>query len=325
MKQRLISPDFIKGIAITLMVYGHITFVGEFSNIQKKIVDIIYTFHMPIFLIISGFFLNFIVNTKLQLVTLIKRIGTPYIIFISIYLISLMIVGKYGIKTTNPAPANFISLIKIIFLAPIGAYWFLHSLLIITVVSIIINSIIKNKNVLLFYIFTISIFLLLDLMELVSIRTSLYFILGHLLKELTLRKIKIPIFYIFILFPLSFIFYFEKDIKTFSIIEIVNCFTIFCILWSFSNYFEKSSFVKRISWIGQNTLIILLLHSMILVSLKPLKSIFLTIDYSGISYSLFITITTISLCLLASVIFDKLSISKYLFNTKFLYKPYKKE
>ena len=123
-----------------------------------------------------------------------------------------MAVSKLGIKTSNPAPTNFVSLPKIIFLHPIGAYWFLHSLLIISMISIIINSIIKNKNVLLFYIFTISIFLLLDLLELVSIRTSLYFILGYILKELTLRKIKISIYYIFILLPISLIFYLKKGI-----------------------------------------------------------------------------------------------------------------
>ena len=175
---------------------------------------------MPIFLIISGFFLNFIEDTKLQLTTLIKRIGIPYVIFISIYLILLMIVSKLGIKTSNPAPTNFISLPKIIFLHPIGAFWFLHSLLIISIIPIIVKSVIKKENILLFYIFSIFIFLLLDFLDLVSIRTSLYFILGYILKEITLRKIKIPFFYIFLLFPLSFILYFTKEIYEFSIIVI---------------------------------------------------------------------------------------------------------
>ncbi len=96
MRQRLINPDFIRGICIVLMVYGHITHIGNYSNFQKEVVGIIYTFHMPLFLIISGYFFNISKTFNEQLKTIIKKIGIPYVVFITLYLIGLILIGKIG-------------------------------------------------------------------------------------------------------------------------------------------------------------------------------------------------------------------------------------
>ncbi|HAW18859.1 MAG TPA: hypothetical protein DCX14_01635 [Flavobacteriales bacterium] len=54
---RITAPDFIKGLCIILMVYGHITMIGTLDEAQNAIKEFIYTFHMQIFLLVSGFFL----------------------------------------------------------------------------------------------------------------------------------------------------------------------------------------------------------------------------------------------------------------------------
>ncbi|WKX77481.1 acyltransferase family protein [Zobellia laminariae] len=192
MKERLIAPDFIKGICIVLMIYGHITYIGSLSDYQNKITDIIYTFHMPLFLIISGYFFSISKNVKPQLENIARRIAIPYIIFISIYLIGLILVKRIGIPTNNVAPQTFIDFIDNVFLHPSGAYWFLHSLILINLTLIIANKISPEKDTFLLYLLSFIFFILLDLNNLVLIRTSIYFMVGYILQQLTSRNLKTP-------------------------------------------------------------------------------------------------------------------------------------
>ena len=54
-KPRLVELDFVKGIAITLMVFAHITFVGSWQGGFRAVVDVIYSCHMALFLFVSGY------------------------------------------------------------------------------------------------------------------------------------------------------------------------------------------------------------------------------------------------------------------------------
>lgn len=61
MEKRELYPDIIKGIAIILVVLGHcIQFGSAFSTnllfFKSSIFIAIYSFHMPLFMLISGYF-----------------------------------------------------------------------------------------------------------------------------------------------------------------------------------------------------------------------------------------------------------------------------
>ncbi len=72
-KNRIAYIDIAKGIGILLMVAGHVFYYG----IYKKI---IFSFHMPLFVIISGMFFKYNKNFKEYLFKIIKRLLIPYII-----------------------------------------------------------------------------------------------------------------------------------------------------------------------------------------------------------------------------------------------------
>ena len=55
MQQRIDELDFLKGIFIILMITFHLVYIGDSYPYAKQIV---YTFHMPGFLIISGYLMN---------------------------------------------------------------------------------------------------------------------------------------------------------------------------------------------------------------------------------------------------------------------------
>ena len=83
--KRDISIDFVKGIGMFLVIYGHIHTGDNFTN------NWVYSFHMPLFFIISGMFIkerkkdeNLLVFIKKEE----KKLLYPYVIF---SLISLLL------------------------------------------------------------------------------------------------------------------------------------------------------------------------------------------------------------------------------------------
>ena len=84
-KKRIEYIDIAKGIGIILMVLGHIP---AFSNNYKFAYKLIYSFHMPLFFIISGFLFKckneqnqHIVPGKEYLIKKIRTLLVPYFLF----------------------------------------------------------------------------------------------------------------------------------------------------------------------------------------------------------------------------------------------------
>ena len=67
-KQRIDSLDFVRGICIIYMIMGHIAY--------KPIIDhYIHAFHMPLFFVVSGFFLiNTNMTIKEYFIKMIKKL-----------------------------------------------------------------------------------------------------------------------------------------------------------------------------------------------------------------------------------------------------------
>lgn len=58
MKSRIVYIDFLKAFAIFLVIWGHIIGSWGYACINVFTHDFIYSFHMPLFAIISGYFFN---------------------------------------------------------------------------------------------------------------------------------------------------------------------------------------------------------------------------------------------------------------------------
>jgi len=103
MQKRIDWVDQVKGFAIFLVVYGH-----NFPVTEK----FIYTFHMPLFFIVSGFFFP----SKPDFSTLRKRfksIMIPYFFWAGFLFVFWFLLGrKFGVSAQNPASVwkNFIGI-----------------------------------------------------------------------------------------------------------------------------------------------------------------------------------------------------------------------
>ena len=158
-KERILYFDILKGVAILLVIWGHsvliypINFMSE-GSIWKYIRDIIYSFHMPLFFIISGWTYAISKNKKIipyktYFFSKIKYIFLPYLVFSILYIFA-EIVGLH-FSLINPEgvqPGGIIFKIINTFLwIETTHYWFLYVLFSIFIVVPLFDFIFIAKYV----------------------------------------------------------------------------------------------------------------------------------------------------------------------------------
>lgn len=206
-KNRIIWVDNVKVIAIVLVVLGHLFQGIGTAGIIKFTAPIsffeafIYTFHVPLFFICSGFLyqkttvVNSLQSYKNNALKKITALGIPYLIFSTIsYLLKTIFADNVN------AQAN--GFLKTIFISPDAPFWFLYTLLII----FLITPTAKNKKSA-GVIFSVSVIFIITVLSTLSYipnsqiyihfvyTTSLYlvwFALGILIAEIKIEKLFSP-------------------------------------------------------------------------------------------------------------------------------------
>ncbi len=140
MKERNNKIDFIKGLAILLVIWGHC--IQYFNNKEldfflNPIFIFIYSFHMPLFMSISGFlFFNSVSRSKKSMKIInnkIKQIVIPIISWSSgYYILTNILIGK---------KFDFLELI----ISYISGFWFLYTLFILSMIVVIIHYFFYDK------------------------------------------------------------------------------------------------------------------------------------------------------------------------------------
>jgi len=127
--KRIEYLDAIKGFAIFLVLWGHcIQFLSNNNCFNDKAFSLIYSFHMPLFMMICGFFFPHSLNkeTKLFLTQTIRRFLLPIILCGALLvLVSELLNGTFNLKT-------YFHCIPMI---PFTQYWFLRDVLIFYILT----------------------------------------------------------------------------------------------------------------------------------------------------------------------------------------------
>ena len=126
--QRLISFDIAKAICIILVVIGH--YVPDYSpQWYVGVHDVIYTFHMPLFMFASGFIY---MATKKDityrdfLLKKVKRLMIPYF-SVSAIVITIKLLTEGHAYVENPV--TWMSYVKMLYLPEAGYFlWFIWAL-----------------------------------------------------------------------------------------------------------------------------------------------------------------------------------------------------
>ena len=275
--RRLEWIDLVKGIAIGLVVIGHMLrgFVSsgmysEYKNIFKYIDYTIYSFHMPLFFIISGaLFKN---SKKLenmnQYFLFIKKkvilLVIPYFVFSWIQIVIKLIMSN---SVNNKV--NIMDFFTIIF-NPIEQFWFLYSLMIIFIIMGFIDIKIKRdqiKFIIIILSFLLANYTIIDLGILGNaISNIIYFYIGEKIIENKERikinnNIIISLLALYIILNLAiYNFKFSQNILIISrfIMAVVASLTIITICKKFQYNDKNIIYVFKI--LGKHSMAIYLLH-----------------------------------------------------------------
>lgn len=143
--ERIEYIDIARGIGIILMIAGHVYYDTVFR-------DIIFSFHMPLFLFISGMLYKYNENTKEFIIKIIKRLYIPYVIGVVFVSTFRNILLNSNIKILPQILVGF-SNCRSMFptVETVGALWFIPYLIFIQIVYNYINKVAEGKDVLLLY------------------------------------------------------------------------------------------------------------------------------------------------------------------------------
>ena len=114
--------DYLKGVLILLMIAFHLVY---FEHLHPYAKQVVYTFHMPAFLLVSGYLVN-VAKTWRQFLITMMWIAVPYAIMESAYTIaaSMLPVSDH---VDNLTP---LVLLDKVLLNPLGPYWYLHTMIV---------------------------------------------------------------------------------------------------------------------------------------------------------------------------------------------------
>ena len=303
LRTRILELDFLKCVFILLMIVFHLVYIGNRYPVAKAFV---YTFHMPGFLIISGYLLH-VQKPVPQFLRYIQWIFVPYLLMESGYvaMASVLPIREHIQQLT------FGLFLDKLFLHPLGPYWYLHTLMLCGIVTYIVAQFASHHRVWML----LGVLLCLWVLALLGVVTwinAVYFCVGVALR----------------LYHRPFIDTFHPAWWSFiGIVLVATCvpnalqrhtiggmlivyFVISFLLWLYP-YLPKG--MAKISlFIGRNSLILLLFSPMFTVLSKLFQS-YLLFEPSGMLFMLVALLFTVVGSFTVAYILQKLQVARYVF------------
>lgn len=275
-KKRTEELDWLKAVCILLMIAFHLVY---FEHLYPQAKNVVYVFHMPIFLIISGYLMNVGKNMR-SFFKSMAALLLPYIIMETAYCIgaSILPINEHIDNLTIPV------LVSKIFLHPIGPYWFLHTLILCSCIWYAVSRIklFSSATKILFFIMLLW---CAGEMKILSLSVAIYFVAGAALREAGIGFL--DFFKPSVIAPLlaaGFIIIIPNLDKS-SCTGVVFIYLMISIMLLVFKYISKT--IRSIFlFIGRNTLPILLFSPLFTLAAKYYQPIFCSIDATGILFML---------------------------------------
>ena len=318
-KARNDSLDIAKGIGIILVVFGHtLSPVMKGHSILEWIYSVIYTFHMPLFFFISGYFASKLITKPVSKPELIKqrtiRLMIPYFVWALIYLPMKVVMSQY---------ARFHDEYKwySIFFGnnPDGQLWYLYVLFILSVLMILV---VTKKNLAAFT----TVFLVGSFMSglipfsigftSITLTFSLYqagfFFLGTLTSvKFDYQKVTGNIYAFFlsliVLISYSVILWFNND-EVWYLRAIVAACAIYAVLF-LCNIINNTKAKRPLVYLGKTSMEIYILHGPLLVAGRIVLP---KIIHNTNVYIIVLTAASIAISLLCAFVINKIGLAKLL-------------
>ena len=300
---RILELDYLKCVFILLMIVFHLVYIGNRYPVAKAFV---YTFHMPGFLIISGYLLH-VQKPVPQFLRYIQWIFVPYLLMESGYVVmaSILPIREHIQQLT------FGLFLDKLFLHPLGPYWYLHTLMLCGIVTYFVAQYAGRHRVWMLLGVLLCLWVL-ALLGLVTWINAVYFCVGVALR----------------LYHRPFVDTFHPAWwSLIGVVLVATCvpnalqrhtiggmlivyFVISFLLWLYP-YLPKG--ITKIShFIGRNSLILLLFSPMFTVLSKLFQS-YLLFEPSGMLFMLVALLFTVVGSFTVAYILQKLHVARYVF------------
>lgn len=302
MVNRIYQLDYLKCIFIILMVTFHLAYIGDKYPYVKHIV---YTFHMPAFLIISGYLVNVQKGSKPFLLSVLW-IFIPYAIMETGYTMMSSILPvreKVGDITLT-------LLLHKIFIAPMGPYWYLHTLIICYITYYAGYKICSRMFKVSFFIMLgICFWILSDWFKMLSLANAFYFMIGILINQCKWHFTSIfqPSFWAML--PFIMLSCYPENLNRFALAGVAITFLFISFsLWCYG--YTPNGIKQIMCFIGRNTLTILLFSPIFTMASKQMLPLF-SFDSTGMCFMCVAVAFSIVGSLFIARCMDKMKLSRW--------------
>lgn len=303
MEHRIKELDYLKSILILLMVAFHLVYIGDKYPYIKQIV---YTFHMPAFLIISGY----LTNVQKDIRSFMKKllwIFIPYLCMETGYVLMSHILP---VRENVPEISSSILLHKI-FIKPLGPYWYLHTLIICSLLYYLAFRYTRMKIISQVIILGLGLFAVSYWGGIMVFANAIYFLAGVIIKQSKLPFIRIFQPSLLALVPMILLCCFPDNLNRGILAGITITYLAIIISLYAHSYLSKG--ISQCSYfIGRNTLVIFLFSPLFTILCKMFLS-FLFFEPTGILFMIISVAITVSGCIIIAWSMDKLHFSRFFF------------
>ena len=173
--RRIPELDFLKGVLILLVVSFHLVW---FEQLHPEAKQVVYSFHMPGFLFVSGFLMNINKPPRLFLRTLLW-LAVPYLAMEGGYVVMAAILP---IREHIERLTLSVFLDRLL-LHPLGPYWYLHALILCGAVYYYIYNNVRQGMATRFLLIGIAYFVFAHGFGILSFSSAMYFLAGAVLRQ----------------------------------------------------------------------------------------------------------------------------------------------
>lgn len=316
MRMRDRRIDFVKGVCILLLVWGHLPRMGTFHDVLENIVIWIYTFHVPIFVLISGYLFGNKVGTWCEMKLVVKRMGKPYFVMAIVSTILYGLAAQCGLQTTvEKSFSNWWALLCEIVVGRGGAaLWYLHTVGVIELIVLMCLLIGRRRNVLSTHTWAIiclavgcSMAVMAKFNLCVGAGFSIYFLIGYFLRR---TNAALPNSWFYGLGVIIFIWVFDSPFNYTKIFWVMSVLGVFMALAD--SWVGRCRLGRLMEFFGRHTMALLLFHSVFACAYRPISPILLQIEKTGIGLNIIMFILVVASCVASERVINKTIIRKLL-------------
>ena len=313
-KGRIGELDFLKCVFILLMVTFHLVYIGDKYPYAK---DLVYTFHIPAFLLISGYLMHVEKKVGAFLHSMLW-ILIPYLIMESGYIL---------MSSVLPVRESIDHLtlelfVEMLFLSPMGPYWYLHTLLVCGLGYYVVAKLMKGITDTFPLLITLSlVFVGLSYgVGLVAPSSALYFMIGCTLKQTDSAFTSFFRASWWSVIPFILLAAYPSNLERFTLPGLLITYLAISIVLAVYNLLPN--FLQKFGcYIGSHSLLLLVFSPLFTISVKPLIPYF-AFDPSGMAFLVVSLLITVLGSFGITWMMDRLGLSRFFFGKDRALLPY---